>query len=501
MGSSLAGPATLGERLLGGDIARPRTGTAALSALGAAITLMIIVCGLGPSDTVPATGGGLHLGLRPPVAAVVALDWTLGILGALGVCLGLLALRRGWRPVPRRLLQAGLLALVLLAVLPMAGSTDVLSYALYGRMGALGLDPAATTPWRLIRLGDPVAAYAPLSWRDTPSVYGPVANWTFHGAALLGGTSMFKITLVMKLLTGAAFGLIALGLDRLAGPDPLRRARVHLLWTLNPLMIWAVVVGAHVDGLAAACVVGALVALHATGERALPGTLLAGALLGAAAGIKAPYALAGLGLAWGLRRAGARAAALLAGLTGTLGLAYLLAGPAALHVLTSKTGTFSPINPYHWPLHMLMGEHWTSAPIGLLGLIAGILMAALLARRLPPGLPDLPVVRPMFVLCAAWLITSPLQRSWYDVMIFPLLALLPANRMDGVLVVRAMVGGLASMPGVLVPGPGSWTGVARWADSIFVPWRVSAGSLTMVGVIILSLALPMTGRRDRAHPG
>lgn len=468
----------------------PWPAAAGLGAIGIAIALMALVCAMGPSNTVPTTGGGLHLGLKPSVTVVVALDWTAQVLGALGVGLGLLALRRGWCPAPGRLLAAGLLALAPLAVLPLAGSTDALSYAVYGRMAVLGRDPAGAVPWDLIRLDDPVARFAPLSWRHTPSVYGPVANWIFQGAALLGGASMAKITFIWKLLAAAAFGLAAIGLDRLAGPDPVRRARVHLLWTLNPLMIWAVVVGAHVDGPAAACVVGALLALHRRDGASTRMALAAGLLIGLAAGIKAPFALAGLGVAWGLRRDGTRLTAVLAGAAATLGLAYLAAGASAVRVLTSKTDSFSPVNPWRWPLRLIEGDQWASAPMGLIGLVAGVLMAGLLVWRLPPGPPALPAVRPMFALCAAWLITSPLQRPWYDAMLFPLLALMPASRMDGVLLLRGTVAGFGFLPGVPSRGPEPWPGVMRWIMTVFVPWRVSAATLAMVALAAVALVLP-----------
>jgi hypothetical protein len=82
---------------------------------------------------------------------------------------------------------------------------------------------------------------------------------------------------------GLLAGLVAvrLALDRLAGADRARRARVHLLWTLNPLMLWALIGGAHVDGLAVA-------GLATVGPSVLRSGA-AGLLLGAAAAVKAPY--------------------------------------------------------------------------------------------------------------------------------------------------------------------------------------------------------------------
>jgi hypothetical protein len=34
---------------------------------------------------------------------------------------------------------------------------------------------------------------------------------------------------------------VAYGLDRMLRSDPARRVRAHLLWTVNPLLLWGVV--------------------------------------------------------------------------------------------------------------------------------------------------------------------------------------------------------------------------------------------------------------------
>ena len=66
-----------------------------------------------------------------------------------------------------------------------------------------------------------------------------------------------------------------------------RRVRAHLLWWVNPLMLWALMASGHNDVLAAAAAASALVALRRADS--LRG-LLAGALLGLATAVKAPHA-------------------------------------------------------------------------------------------------------------------------------------------------------------------------------------------------------------------
>ena len=79
-------------------------------------------------------------------------------------------------------------------------------------------------------------------------------------------------------------------------------------------------------------------------------------------------------------------------------------------------------------------------------MIAGAVLAACLAAltlwRLPApdGFACLPAVRPALALSLAWLFAWPFQRPWYDVMVICLLALYPASRIDGVILVRLLAG-------------------------------------------------------------
>ena len=45
---------------------------------------------------------------------------------------------------------------------------------------------------------------------------------------------------------------MVLALDRLLRADPVGRTRAHLLWSLNPLLLWGLVAAGHVDAVAAA---------------------------------------------------------------------------------------------------------------------------------------------------------------------------------------------------------------------------------------------------------
>src|SRR5260370_11290520 len=183
----------------------------------------------------------------------------------------------------------------------------------------MGRSPYLMTPLRLQQAGDPVGEQipsreSPSSWMSTVSVYGPVAAAAGWGAAELGGTSLARIAFWLKLEEALAFGAVILALDRLLRADPEMRLRAHLLWSVNPLLLWEIVAGGHIDGLAVVFGLLGIAALRArtpgedggaglTGVR-LAGAGLAGLLIGAPAGIKGEYALLGPALAGGPPRSG-----------------------------------------------------------------------------------------------------------------------------------------------------------------------------------------------------
>jgi hypothetical protein len=116
-------------------------------AIGAAILVMIGVSAVGPSAAVavmprPAAGPPwwLAVRLRPGLVAIVL--WAAAAAGCAGVAAGLAAVARGAPPPTRLLLAGSLVAVATFVVLPPAGSTDALSYAIDGRIVMTG--PAHT---------------------------------------------------------------------------------------------------------------------------------------------------------------------------------------------------------------------------------------------------------------------------------------------------------------------------------------------------------------------
>jgi hypothetical protein len=405
---------------------------------------MVVVCVLGPSSAVPIVDRGAG-GPAPEDLTVTVLTWLAIITGGMAASLGVLALAEGGRPPPWMLYVGGSAAVVVLALVPVAGSTDALDYAVYGRMAALGDNPWVMTPGQLFHLHDPVGLLAPISWRHTTAAYGPVAVGFFCVSSLIGGASMAATVSGIKMVSAVAFLLTGYLLDRAAGPDQSRRARAHLLWTCNPLMLWSVVVGAHVDVIGAALMMAAILGLR---RPTVVRGVGAGAVMGAAIAVKAPFVLVAAGLLWAVRRSPKVVGAGIAGGLCVLGSAYLVAGGSAVRAVADKHGSVSVINPWK-PFGAFV-----HAPAGyeLVATSAGLAVAAIAWWSLA-GRPDFllsatPSIVPAFALSLGWLLTSSLQHPWYDAMLFPLLALLPRTRLDLLLIARLTVSCLAYVPGM-----------------------------------------------------
>jgi alpha-1,6-mannosyltransferase len=482
-----------------GAAARPRegsgpprltrlTGWLAAAAIAASALIMIAISAAGPNVSVPAMprpGGGppwwhpLHL-----TAAFVTVSlWIAMALGCAGVIAGLVAVARGARPPVRPVLAAAFLAVVALTVLPPAGSTDSISYAASGRTAVIGHSPYVMTPRQLQQTGDPVGRQIPSreipsSWMNAVSVYGPVATAAEWSAAELGGTSLARITFWLKLEEAIAFGAVVLALDRLLRADPEMRLRAHLLWSVNPLVLWEIVAGGHIDGLAAMFGLLGIMALRVrpsagpddrrppiggTGQVGigLADAGLAGLLIGVATGLKVEYALLGLAVAWACRRSVKALAAAAAGFAVVIGPAYLAAGPAAIKVLVTRSTGITWDTMYQLFWRPVLGyTHFgvSSVPphLQLVAylLFAGVALVALL--RFPDRVPGLPAVAPALALSLAWLFVTPFQRPWYDVMAIGLLALYPASWLDWVVLIRLLAGATVYVQAAQSPAEPHW---------------------------------------------
>jgi hypothetical protein len=466
-------------------------GWLAAAAIAVSTLVIVAISAAGPNVSVPVMRKpsvsppwwhALHL-----TATFVTVSlWAAMVLGCAGVIVGLVAVARGARPPVRAVMAAAFLAVAVVTVLPSAGSTDAISYAANGRMAVIGHSPYVMTPLQLQRSGDPIGRQIPFNeipstWLTTVSVYGPVATGAEWAAAELGGSSLARITFWLKLEEALAFGAVIVALDRMLRADPAQRLRAHLLWSVNPLLLWEIVASGHIDGLAALFGLLGVAALRlrpsqtspsqtsstpngVRGQIGLRDAALAGLAIGVATGIKAEYALFGLAVAWACRRSARPLrplAAAAAGFVLVVVPSYLAAGTPAIKVLITRSPgiTWDTMYQLFWrPVLGYTQFSVTSVPPHL-ELVAYLLFAAvavLAVLRLPDRLPDLPAVTPALALSLAWLFVTAFQRPWYDVMALSLLALYSASRLDWVVLIRLLAGATVYVQAVQSPAQPHW---------------------------------------------
>ena len=199
-------------------VADPRV---AVSLAGAGVLLGMLLGATAPN----AEAIGVHLPLsvlpslsRHTVLASLML-YTAEILAGLGLAGMIWANSKGWRPNPRHLLAAATAVVAVMVCLTPVGSSDVASYAAYGRIAAQGGNPYVTSPlaWGEQSYLDPVG----MMWKNQPSVYGPVATLLQSFAARVGGSDVATTVLAWMVLDGVVFLGVGLLLLR-TSDDPVR---------------------------------------------------------------------------------------------------------------------------------------------------------------------------------------------------------------------------------------------------------------------------------------
>jgi hypothetical protein len=451
----------------------------ALVALGALLPLLVAAIGPSAASPVLAVGSGWgsghwpgpppwSLSLRPSSGLVTVLLDAGYLAGAAGVALGLLAARRG-EAVPRVALRIACALAVLAVLVPPTGSADHVNYAAYGRIAAGGGDPYVVPPISWAGGRDPVAGVVEPPWTTTPSIYGPVATAVQAGASLIGGDSLRVTVWGWQLVCLAAWLAVGLVLVRYhrdvpGGPGSPGTARAAWLWLLNPVLAGLLLVGAHVDVLAAALVLGVVLL---AGRR----PLLAGALLGAAVGIKLTAALVGPAVLWALwcrhRAACWRPVGLgLLGAALVLTPAHLWAGPHVFDQLRRARRFVSLATPWRPVVDAVTGPVANGtvrsavvliAPLAVLVVAALVWRVLVLRRPTAPAMNDEPadparrVTRDAallaVVLQAAYVLAAPYSLPWYDALVWAPLALVPGGALDAVLLARLVGYAVGYVPG------------------------------------------------------
>jgi alpha-1,6-mannosyltransferase len=438
----------------------------ALFGIVAATALTLLAGFLGPS-AVTLTLGPRDSYLPPwylPAGVVKPNEWFVSILiwaalllGAVGLWVGLRAMADGWKPKFKKIFALGTVLSLLTACVPPMTSADVLMYAAYGRLQAIGRDPYDITPAEVFRSQfDPVLRWTERPWQDTPSVYGPITSWTQLVANKFGGENMHDIVFWLQVFSVVPFILACAGVVMLAHGDPRRQGRAALLTIANPLLIWAVVAGAHNEPLAVMFAVAGLLFMRKN-------PFVAGLGIGLAGCAKVSIGLWGIAMLWAYRREPKKALLLCLGTAVPMGLAYVLWQPTAF-TQALRNGGYVSVGSWANPLYRLLDVFMTGVNakliVGVISYIGLIVIGWMLYRVVPwtpaPGLekdadmqrdPLTVALRTALVLSVAWLITSMYTLSWYDLLAWMPLAVLAASKLDKIMLIRGAALSMAYVPG------------------------------------------------------
>jgi alpha-1,6-mannosyltransferase len=395
--------------------------------------------------------------LQPNEWIVSIMIWAAIIIGAAGLWIGMNALADGWKPKPRKVFALGTVLSLITITAPPLTSADVLMYAAYGRLQVIGRDPYEITPAEIFRgQFDPVLRWTERPWQDTPSVYGPITSFMQWLANVLGGENMHDIVFWLQVFAVVPFILACAGVMLLAHGDHRRQARVALLTIANPLLIWAVVAGAHNEALSVMFAVAGMLFVRKN-------PFLAGIGIGLAGCAKVSIGIWGLAMLWAYRRQPKKALLLCAGTAVPMGLAYVVWQPTAF-LQALRNGSYVSVgswaNPVFRFLDLFLTPTQAKVVTGVLCYAGLFVIAWMLSRVVPwtaaPGLlkgvdpqtdPLTIALRTSVVLSVAWLITSMYTLSWYDLIAWMPLALMAPSKLDRIMLLRAAPLSLAYVPG------------------------------------------------------
>lgn len=461
----------------------------------------VVVGFLGPSSLAinvgPANGSllppwfipeewGKTIGLPLSAWFLVPLLWTTIALGAVGLWIAWRAVDAGWRPRIHLMFYLGVAMNMATAfVLPLT-SADVLMYAAYGRLQRQGMDPYSITPAEVFRQSfDPVLVWTERPWQDTPSVYGPVASASQWVANMLGGESMHDIVFWLQMMAVIPFIIVCAIMIKLAHGDAALQTRSVLFTICNPLLIWAVVAGAHNEALTLVFAIAALWFIRRS-------PLMAGVFIGLAGSVKASLVFYGLAMLWGYRREPRKMLLLCLGALIPISIGYGIFAPGALFAAGRNTGYIASGGwalPMLWLFDLVLDYNVARSVIAVLGWVGLVVIAYMLSRILPwqavPGAsvpgerdPLTITVRTALLLCTAWIVTTPWSLSWYDLIAWAPLALMAPNRLDWLLTLRGSTLSIAFVMGRTV-------GFTQ--DQLVMSWlaRDMLSSGTQMAVLVL----------------
>jgi hypothetical protein len=231
----------------------------------------------------------------------------------------------------------------------------------------------------------------------------------------------------------------------------------------------------------------AVAALVLLGTRRRRGGL-AGLALGAAAAVKAPYLLVGTGMAWAVRGSRRTLMTLAVGVATVLACGYAVIGPDAASAMLRRGRMPSWNTPWQLLVPLYHGHQPPEALVSWGSAILALALTAVFVRGLPSDrAADRAWLTPALAVGLAWLLTTPVYYPWYEALVFPLIALAPASRLDWLQLGRALVATGGCLPGVVFRLGDSWlrSAVTDGPLSYVIPGALLTLTLALVAAVIV----------------
>ncbi len=407
------------------DVRSSRLGLLALTGV-AVTTLVVTVAAAGTPLLLPQSVSSVPSWLAGPFSALSFNIRSGGVIADIAVMFAcyVLAVRSAERISARAMLLCIGAVNVLVLLAPPLFSTDIFSYQMYGRIGALyGFNPYLAGPHGLML--DPVFSFVGAKWSYTPTVYGPlftILSYIFAPLSIAASALAYK-----SIAAISSLGTVALvwNAARLRQVNPVRAVA---LVGLNPLTVIYGVGGGHNDLLMLLLLMAGVYLLMLGRERS------SGALMVAAAAVKLS-AILPMGFAiisgHGQRKERVRRGVIMGGAVATVGVAILtfaMFGAGSLHLPVTLVQVQREGDWHSVPgLLSALGFPTASVVFTVLLALAFVLIVLWLARQVWEG--ELDWLRATGWMTAAVLVTTSSLLPWYVAWLMPFAALVKDRRL------------------------------------------------------------------------
>jgi len=456
------------EAVRGGGAPIRLVRTALLGLLGSAA--VVVGSLMGGSSFETHLPGAWFFGMPGGAFGWIGTDAALPTISSLALIFGgLILLTRVWLgllrylgqhegfPVRRVVLVVFVWAVPLLAAPPLF-SRDVYTYAAQGEMVSHHINPYDYGPSVLGATS--FNEMADSVWSNTESPYGPTFLTADGVLDQASGHQILPDLVLLRLLALAGVGLMAAATPTLARSLKRDPAHAVLLGAGSPLVLLALLGGAHNDAL----MVGLLMAGLAVAKRI--GTVPGIVLCALAAGVKSPAALGVLFLGWVWAGPGAPVRRRIAqtALAGVIALATvevvaLISGTGWGWIRTTTTAdaSFTGVTPVNVVARIAsIGSHIVQAPISVMGMrpvfsVLGLAIAVYVGWRQLMRSPEEGPVKTLGITLLVLALLGPIVWAWYVTWGVVVLAPAAKGKMTSLLIVISTFwafAGLTSVHGI-----------------------------------------------------